>query len=527
MTPLPDLLLSVPIAKGLREILLFSGFSLHLFFVLLALGTAFLSVFYFVAALLRRRLDELRWDKQILRTFLAHKSLAVVLGVAPLLLIQVSHSIPFFTAVGLLAPYWLLLILLMMAAFPALDSLGHRLYVHPAPHLILGVIALMGFLIVPGIFSAVLVAAEHSTDWASILRQAGRLRGALALHWLLRYLHVLVAGLILGALFHHFFTSGSDPDKKKRMKSWARRGIFLQLIIGPLLAVYLPGRMDKTSLFFLGAALAALAVLAGHLIIGVRVDHHSLRFKITFPAFVVVFLGMLLIREHQQARGFASVEQAARTAAVQYSAELAPFEKEALNRYLDDVRTVYDNGETVFRKSCAFCHGENGDGQGVEALNLSVPPEDITAVRSDRAYLLEIISTGVAGTGMPHFDIFTRGLLKKLAAYLDEKWDVAGGPPHLTDVPAPDLDKAADVFANVCSGCHGPDGRPAPSARAYRPPPPDFSRFSLLPARALQVINAGYPGTMMPPFATTFPLEVRRALVQVIFNLRAEPNPVP
>ena len=109
---------------------------------------------------------------------------------------------------------------------------------------------------------------------------------------------------------------------------------------------------------------------------------------------------------------------AARSSAVQYSAALAPYEKEALNRYLEDVRTVYDNGETVFRKSCAFCHGENGDGQGVEAPNLSVPPEDITAVRTDRAYLLEIISTGVAGTGMPHFDIFTRGLLKKLAAYL-------------------------------------------------------------------------------------------------------------
>jgi len=520
MSPLPDLLLSAPIARGLREALLFGGFSLHLFFALLALGTAFLSVFYFIDALRGHRLDELRWDKQILRTFLAHKSLAVVLGVAPLLLIQVGHAVPFFSAIALLAPFWLLLVVLLMVSFLSLDSLGHRLYVHPAPHLVLGLAALIIFLIVPGIFSAVLVAAEHSEKWADILVQGGRLRGSLALHWLLRYLHVLGAGLVLGALFHYFFTSGHDPEKKKKMRRWAIRGILFQLVIGPLLAALLPGGMDKLSIVLLGIALAALAVFIRLLLAPVRPDASTLRLRTILPAFVAVFLGMLLVRQHQQDRGFARVERTAQTGAAKYAAALAPFERKALDRYQEDVRTVYDHGEVVFRKSCAFCHGERGDGQGAEAPNLAVPPEDMTAVRSDRAYLLEVISLGVAGTGMPHFDIFIRGLLEKLIAYLDGRWGIVGRPPDLTDVSGADLEKAKDVFANVCAGCHGKEGRPTPSAEAYRPPPPDLSRWSLLPERALQVINAGYPGTMMPPFETTFPLEVRRALVQVIFNLR-------
>lgn len=520
MSQLVDLLLPAPIAGGLLEVLLFAGFSLHLFFVLLALGTAFLSVYYFVDALRRHRLDELRWDKQILRTFLAHKSLAVVLGVAPLLLIQVGHSIPFFTAVALLAPYWLLLVLLLMASFLALDSLGHKLYVHPAPHLVLGLTALIVFLTVPGIFGAVLVVSEQSGAWADILRQGARLRGLLALHWLLRYLHVLAAGLILGALFHYFFTSGQDPQKKSAMKRWVRRGVLVQLIVGPLLALFLPRRMDTVSVVFLGAGLAALAVFIRLLIVPGKPDAPSLRLRAIVPSFAAVFLGMLLVRQHQQDLGFASVEQAARTNAVKYAAALAPFEKEALTRYQEDARTVHDNGETVFQQSCAFCHGEGGEGRGVEASNLAVPPENVAAVRSEPGYLLEVISSGVPGTGMPHFDIFTRDLLEKLVTYLDGRWGISGRPPDLADVSAADIETAEDVFANVCAGCHGTDGRPTPPARGYLPPPPDLSRFSLLPERTLEVIDSGYPGTMMPAFEASFPPRVRRALVQVIYRLR-------
>jgi mono/diheme cytochrome c family protein len=229
---------------------------------------------------------------------------------------------------------------------------------------------------------------------------------------------------------------------------------------------------------------------------------------------------MLLVRQHQQDLGFASVDQAARDNAVKHAAALAPFERQALDRYLEDVRTVHDNGETVFRQSCAFCHGEGGDGQGTEAPNLSVSPENVSAVRSDREYLFEVLSSGVAGTGMPHFDIFTRDLLGKLVAYLDERWGITGRPPDLADIPAADIETAEDVFVNVCAGCHGIDGRPTPSAREYLPPPPDLSRFSLLPERSLEVINAGYPGTMMPSFEATFSPQVRRALVQVVYSLR-------
>ena len=79
MNTLHDLLLPLPIPQGLAEALLFGLFSIHLLFVLLMLGTAILALAYFIEAWWHNRLTELRWDKKILRMFMVHKSMAVVL----------------------------------------------------------------------------------------------------------------------------------------------------------------------------------------------------------------------------------------------------------------------------------------------------------------------------------------------------------------------------------------------------------------------------------------------------------------
>lgn len=95
MNQLFDILLKKPLSDVFLHGLLFVAFTLHIFFVLLTLGTAIIALYYFVHTWWGGRLNEVRWDKEILRTFLAHKSLAVVLGVAPLLLIQIGSSVPF------------------------------------------------------------------------------------------------------------------------------------------------------------------------------------------------------------------------------------------------------------------------------------------------------------------------------------------------------------------------------------------------------------------------------------------------
>jgi hypothetical protein len=160
MTVPHDLLLYPPIGETVMRGLLFSTFLLHMLFVLMTVGTAILALSYFIHAWWADRLGELRWDKRVLRMFLMHKSLAVVLGVGPLLLIQVAFTIPFFTGVTLFSPLWLLVILMLIIAFISFDSLGHKIDVHPYVHLVVGVVAMVALLTVPGFFVAGLRSAD-------------------------------------------------------------------------------------------------------------------------------------------------------------------------------------------------------------------------------------------------------------------------------------------------------------------------------------------------------------------------------
>jgi hypothetical protein len=150
MNRLFDLLLAKPLPEAWLQVLLFFAFTLHLLFVLITLGTAILAVFFFVDFHWRDRFMELLRDRLILRTFVAHKSLAVVLGVALLMLIQVAFATSFFTATNLLAPCWMFFIGLSIIFFLSFDILGHAIEPHRRYHLAIAMVALPALLLVPG-----------------------------------------------------------------------------------------------------------------------------------------------------------------------------------------------------------------------------------------------------------------------------------------------------------------------------------------------------------------------------------------
>ena len=212
MNELHDLLLPRPWPDSLSSAAMFAGFYVHLTFVLLAVGTGILAVYYFIETWWAGRLEEARWDKEILAKFLSLKALMVVWGVAPLLLVQMAFSVPFLTAANILGAYWVLIILFLMGAFVSFDSLGHRIETHRYVHLVLAIVSLTLLLTVPGVFVAVMVTAENPNQWVDIVRLGYRLNGPLAWFWLARYLHVLGAALVFGGLFHYAFTCGGDPQ---------------------------------------------------------------------------------------------------------------------------------------------------------------------------------------------------------------------------------------------------------------------------------------------------------------------------
>jgi mono/diheme cytochrome c family protein len=514
-----ELLLAPPLNAGWRRALLFSGFYFHMVLVLLALGTAFLAVFYILSSSLGGDSATQGWDKRILRTFMGFKSLAVVLGVAPLLLIQVGRTLPFFNATGLFAGFWMLVIGLLVVSFLSFDALGHSRHVHQLINVGVGLLALVFLAAVPAIFAAVLVAAENPGVWPDILRLGGFLPGRLVFHWLLRTVHVLGAALIFGALFHDFFTSAGDPEKRARMRRWTLAGILIELVVGPLLLVSVPLGIDTPGIVFLGLGLVALAAFTW-LVARCGAASGGLKLTASAPLLLVVLLFMLLVRQNQQDRAFAPLEAAAAAGSRDRAAALAPYEKEALAKYREDVRTVYDNGPTIYGKSCAFCHGENGDGRGAEAGNLAIPPAAISEVRAARPYLHRILAAGVPGTGMPYFAVFVYGRIEGLIAYLDKRWGVVGMPQAVPGVSAADLGRAQKIYGERCASCHGPDGRPTAAAAKFAPPPPHFTDYSLSPGRTIEVFTRGYPGTIMGPFGAGLSPELQSALVQVLYDLR-------
>ncbi|NNF27249.1 MAG: cytochrome c [Gemmatimonadetes bacterium] len=76
-------------------------------------------------------------------------------------------------------------------------------------------------------------------------------------------------------------------------------------------------------------------------------------------------------------------------------------------------------GEDVFRRHCAICHGERGDGRGARAGSLSSTPRDFTNPLwrdgAEPEALFHTISHGVAGTAMPPW---------ASALSEEERWDV-------------------------------------------------------------------------------------------------------
>jgi mono/diheme cytochrome c family protein len=376
-------------------------------------------------------------------------------------------------------------------------------------------VGLVALLAIPGIFVAILVLAEHPQQWIAAIRARDRLAGAIGWLWLVRYLHVLGAAIVMGAAYHLFRAPVEDAARRREMASWLLGGALLQVAIGtPLYAVVLSGAEPVTH-GLVGLALAvALAIAA----LGWRVRKGApLRAGWIAATGVSLLLVMLLVRETLQHGAFAAVTRQAVEHAAAYERALAPHAPAALATYEAALATRLDSGDAMYQRSCAFCHGRDGDANGESARALAVPPERVLEMRTTRAELYRILTEGVPGSAMPAFTFYDRAHLELLMLDLDGRWSVLaaprGAPPEKVTA---DAALEADVaWAATCAECHGPDGHPTPFGRKLQPAPPDLTRFSLTPDATFAVLRDGYPGTMMRSFASLRE-GVRWALVDVV-----------
>ena len=519
MAPWQDLFLALPLPEIWLRILLFATFGLHLIFVLLMLGTAMLGFIYFLSDCCSGNKVEMGWNQRMVKSHLGLKSLAVVLGVGPLLIIQVIYSLGFFTATGLQAFTWLSVIPLLILAFLAIELFEHKMLARPWLPFLSGAIGLGALLTVPAIFTGALSLMERPSEWTGFAAKALAPGSVYLPHWLFRYLHVLGAAIVFGAAFHLFFTAGQDTEKRARLRAWMFGGILFQVAVGvPLLFTVADIFSWPVLIAVTLGSVAAMAVawtlrptqvmtLTSASIRGGRA------LLLLLP---VIFVSMLAARQLLQDATLMPLHQQARTALAQESADLAQFQQPALETFRVKLATVYDNGPTLYEKSCQPCHGAGGLGDGPAARRLLVRAEDIAAVRADRDYVRQVVLAGWPGSGMPYFTVFDKDKIDALLGQLDSAFTLFGP----TTVPRREVgEQARELWKNTCAICHGATGQPTPFGLTLRPAPPDLSRFSLQPERSFQIITEGYPGTVMQPYRD-LPEETRRDLVAISSNLR-------
>lgn len=136
------------------------------------------------------------------------------------------------------------------------------------------------------------------------------------------------------------------------------------------------------------------------------------------------------------------------------------------------------SGAALYQRECAPCHGPAGHGDGPEAPTFRNTPRDfgdlaraepsariVERVRRSRLRMLEVDEDVVVER--------RKRMVEELVGHLQ----------RMPDVPWPQVRRGAEVYAERCENCHGPNGRPVsvnvlqrgPQATG-RQPAPDFQK---------------------------------------------------
>ena len=216
------------------------------------------------------------------------------------------------------------------------------------------------------------------------------------------------------------------------------------------------------------------------------------------------------------------------------------------------------HGKQLYRRYCAGCHGERGDGMGENAPWLDPKPRDFTTAtykcRSTPTGTLptdqdlyNTLRRGVHATGMPSWIGLTRQERVDLLAYVKSfsprfKEEKPGTPvtiPPETPNTTQSVERGNELFQKMnCWSCHGKQGRGnGPSAigltdsKGNPITPYDFSGASKFKCGEtdqdlFRVLMTGLDGTPMPSFSDALNADQLWDIVHYVQTLREE-KPAP
>ncbi len=268
-----DIPLPLPAGQIELEVAIVLLFLVHTLFVNLMVGGSVLCAIYEIAGLRDRRWDAVA--RAVAETITVNKSMAVVLGVAPLLVINVIYTVYFYSANALTGTAWMMIVPLVTGAF--LITYAHKyswdaLSGHKGLHIALGLAGAGLLLAVPLVFLANINLMLFPERWHDV---QGFLSALALPNVLPRYLHFLVASLgVSGLFFAGWFSrqrftgevlgSFDRPTLRSHFASVAFGATALQFVAGPLLLLTLPAHGLSWALVLNVSLAATLALGALH-----------------------------------------------------------------------------------------------------------------------------------------------------------------------------------------------------------------------------------------------------------------------
>jgi cytochrome c len=392
-TPLPlphDIPLPLPVDRLLLDIAMVFLFLAHILFVNFMVGGSTLTLVYEVIGLRNKKYDALarRWSS----TITVNKSLAVVLGVAPLLVINVLYTLYIYTANSLTGSAWMMLVPLVIAAF----LLGYlhnytwdRLAQSKGLHIFIGAMATAIFWMVPLIFLANVNLMLFPERWTEV---QGFLSAVLMQNVLPRYLHFILASLAISGLFGAAWFGRAEFDRARYLPGFERAEIWrrcyeiafgatlMQFVVGTLVYFTLPASgisfyMTTVTLIGVTCAFVAVALLWSEIVAKApRVGRFFAPIVLLLSATVgCMATGRHLYREGALSKHRDLVMQA--TEDYQYKLQGATWRKEQGLALVEMSR-----GERVFQV-CTGCHALDSEKAGPSVREIQrIYPENAAGI---------------------------------------------------------------------------------------------------------------------------------------------------
>lgn len=372
-TPIPkDLPLDLPLPEWLLVSLLIISFLLHIVFINLMVGGSIITLWAQIKGLKHKEYDILAHE--IAKTITVNKSIAVVMGVAPLLSINTLYTLYFYSANALTGFAWIMIIPLVTIAF-LLTYLHkytwHSLEKNKSLHIAIMGLAVAIFLFIPLIFLTNVNLMMFPEKWGTV---KGFLSALLLPNVFPRYFEFLGACLTITGIFlvwyngrksypvEEIYTNFTRNTIKRIGYSITTLGLSLQILFGIIVLFTLPSK---------GISYLVIAVMAGAGLLlanalwlcyktitqnEIIIDKHFKKIALSILCFLCFYGGSRQMYRHN------ALEKHQELVAV-HTAEFQKLSKQAREEALvlqqqeaAAPKTDADLGKGVFNQYCAACH---------------------------------------------------------------------------------------------------------------------------------------------------------------------------